>query len=369
MLKLIEYIKNNINWKKDLSEDPFNLIIVEDNEFILFYYNQLYSDFNNEIVRECRGLILDKNLNPVCVPFFKFGNYGETYNKELDWNSTRIQEKVDGSIIKLWNYNDQWRVSTSKTIDANNARLSLEENKYPYNSIYELYMKAVEIYNLDFNILNKNYTHLFELCSPYNQVVVPHKEIKLFHIGTRDNITLEELDIDIGIPKPKKFNFNSIDDIIKSTNNLTYNDEGYVLVDKYFNRVKIKSKLYTSLHYLLSNPNTPKLESLINIIRTGEIDEVIIYFPELERLLNEIKDNIQNFITEMDNNINIAKSMIFSNRKEFSDFANEVLYPKIMYMWYDKKIESANEFINTLQANKLAGLLKKIYYKEDKIVC
>ena len=83
-LKVIDFIKKNENWREILAGEPYFLKIVEDEGYILLKYNQLSSDFNNEIVRECRGLILDVDYNPVCVPFFKFGNYGESYCPEID---------------------------------------------------------------------------------------------------------------------------------------------------------------------------------------------------------------------------------------------------------------------------------------------
>lgn len=42
---------------------------------ILFYPKQsIDSDFNNPIVKECRGLIIrESDYHPVCIPFYKFG--------------------------------------------------------------------------------------------------------------------------------------------------------------------------------------------------------------------------------------------------------------------------------------------------------
>ena len=73
-LKLIEFIKENEDWREKLSGEPYFIKITAEGKYTIFKYNQLNSDFNNEIVRECRGLILDDEFNPVCVPFFKFGN-------------------------------------------------------------------------------------------------------------------------------------------------------------------------------------------------------------------------------------------------------------------------------------------------------
>lgn len=117
-LKLVEFIENNKDWKELLSANPFCISIQEQDGFILFKYSQVDSDFSNEVVRECRGLILNAKFKPVCVPFFKFGNYGESYCPDIDWTSARVQEKVDGSLIKVWFYDGKWRVSTNGTIDA-----------------------------------------------------------------------------------------------------------------------------------------------------------------------------------------------------------------------------------------------------------
>jgi hypothetical protein len=89
ILNVIEYIKNNPDWREILPQTPYCITIKDDGGFILLKYSQIDSDFNNEIVRECRGLIIDKNLNPVCVPFYKFANYGESYADNINWSTAK----------------------------------------------------------------------------------------------------------------------------------------------------------------------------------------------------------------------------------------------------------------------------------------
>jgi hypothetical protein len=112
MLKTVAFINTHPNWRDLLTNSPFNLIIKEDENYLLFEYNQQNADFTIDLVRECRGLILTKNdFTPVCVPFFKFGNYGEAYVDSIDWKTAVAQDKLDGSIIKLW-FHQGWHVST-----------------------------------------------------------------------------------------------------------------------------------------------------------------------------------------------------------------------------------------------------------------
>lgn len=96
-MKLLDFIANNSNWRDLLQEKPYYLTISEDEDYILLKYSQIDSDFNSELVRECRGVILYKpTLEVVCRPFDKFGNYGEGYCPAIDWNSIRVQSKIDG---------------------------------------------------------------------------------------------------------------------------------------------------------------------------------------------------------------------------------------------------------------------------------
>ena len=123
--KLGEFCATHPNWEELLVAEPYCLKIKRDYGFIIFNYNQLSSDFNNEIVREARGIIFAEGEweYPVCHAFDKFGNWGESYVPELDWSTVKVSEKIDGSIMKLWNHNGRWRVSTNGNISARDASI------------------------------------------------------------------------------------------------------------------------------------------------------------------------------------------------------------------------------------------------------
>ena len=66
---------------------------------VMFKYDQLNSDFHNDIVKECRGLILDADtFEVVSYPFNKFFNYGEQYADDVDWHTAYVTEKLDGCV-------------------------------------------------------------------------------------------------------------------------------------------------------------------------------------------------------------------------------------------------------------------------------
>ena len=92
--------KHPEQWESILRKD-YNLKIKKDNTYAIFNYS-FDCDFSNPIVQEARGIILDiEALEVVCWPFRKFGNPNASYADPIPWARARVQEKVDGSIIKL----------------------------------------------------------------------------------------------------------------------------------------------------------------------------------------------------------------------------------------------------------------------------
>ena len=74
MLEVIKFIKqHNEDWRELLSSDPYYINIKEDDNYVLLKYSQIDSDFNEQICRECRGLILSKNedYKPVRLEIFR----------------------------------------------------------------------------------------------------------------------------------------------------------------------------------------------------------------------------------------------------------------------------------------------------------
>ena len=100
-LKLIEFIKEHKdNWRELLKESPYCLTINEDDNYAIFKYSQVESDFNEQICRECRGLIIDKNtLEPTALSFIKFFNVQETFADTINWNKAKVQEKDRKSVV------------------------------------------------------------------------------------------------------------------------------------------------------------------------------------------------------------------------------------------------------------------------------
>ena len=276
--KLCCFISEHEDWR-DILKDEYKIVIKEEYPLAIFNYG-IDCDFADPIVQEARGIIIDlETLNVVCWPFRKFGNYNESYADKIDWNTARVQDKIDGSIIKLWwdNTARKWQFSTNGTINAETALA----NQMTQETFLDVIKKA-DNYNeivLRLADLSKDHTFIFELVSPETQVVVKYPVSHLYHIGTRNNISGMEINSDIGIEKPKEYFLKSLDDCLSAAYDLNKSDdglihdvkkEGFVVVDDNWNRIKIKSPDYLMLHRMSSNSNFSK-ERIVGMIRDGVV--------------------------------------------------------------------------------------------------
>lgn len=357
MIKIINFIREHDNWEELLSSSPYSLSIKRKDTRILFKYSQINSDFSLEIVREARGLILeDKTWNVVCYPFKKFFNYGEAYADEIDWKSAKVTSKEDGSLIKIYFYNGEWKVGTNSTIDAEDAEL----NSPYYKNFRELFDVAADNCKFDFDRLDPNYTYLMELCSCHNIIVVPYNEPKLFHIGTRNNITCEEEEVDIGIEKPKQYMLSSLDDCIAMAATFDFTREGFVVVDKNYHRIKVKSEDYVRVHRLANNGSIT-LERAIDLIRMNELEEFLVYCPQYTDFINDVRHRFNKFHSDICFNVNMAliEKMDCETRKDFAIVAKTFKYPMVWFKVYDTKSFDIDAWINSLTTAKLASYLEK----------
>ena len=358
MLNIVKFIiEHPHDWEALLTSPPYSLSIKRKDTRILFKYSQIESDFSLDIVKEARGLILeDKTWKVICYPFNKFFNFGEEYADNIDWESAVVETKEDGSLIKIYFYNDEWKIATNGTIDAEDAELQ----SGPYKNFRQLFDAAAEKCHFDFSKLNRYFTYCCEICSEFNIIICPQSEIRLIHIGTRNNRTFQEVEADIGIPHPQRYALSSLEDCIAMAKTFDFTKEGFVVKDKNYNRIKVKSEDYVRVHRLANNGSMTE-ERAIELIRENELDEFFTYFPHYKEYIGRIKAKIAALSYTIDKDISRTR-VIKENSSSRKDFAAWVaglssLEKAIAFLVYDEKIESGDQYIASLTTKKLAKLI------------
>ena len=351
MLKTIEVMKNNPNnWRDILTQSPYNISLSEDEDYVLLKYNQIDSDFNQEICRECRGLIINKhNFTPVALSFKKFFNIEEQCADSIDWDSVSVQEKVDGSKILVWydGTHNSWRISTSGKLNAREAEVNspLLSKPITFEKLFELAVWTSG-YTLTefFGCLNYNKCYTFELVSPYNRIVVPYNTARIYLIGMRDVNTFEEEKPSIpgaNIWQPIHYQLSNLDECRAALENMDWDEEGFVAVDKYWHRVKIKNKKWLQAHYLANNGVQSK-SHILEIIENNEQNEFLAYFPEYQKRFAELTCLLDYFVREgVDAIEDVNKHGPYETRKDLALYTMKKYknLSNLIFTYYDEKPE------------------------------
>lgn len=299
MLKIQEFILAHDNWRELLADAPYNLKISEDDGYVLFKYNQIASDFNEEICKEARGLILDaqNNFRVVRYAFKKFFNVDEGFAAKLDWDTAVATEKIDGSIMSVWFARGKWHLSTNGTIDAFKAELN---GVGPYKTFGELFESVLPLSRFsEFSNILAHQCYTFELVSPYNKVVIDYPETKVYLLSIRNMNTLVEHPLDEVAEFAKRFNFtmpqfyymNDEAGFRRLVEQMPEGHEGIVVRDENGERVKIKTLLYFEMHRAKNN-GVITLERIVDLIRANDHYEFLSYFPEYQSVFDDVKRQI-----------------------------------------------------------------------------
>lgn len=390
-LNIQKFIAEHDDWEILLQEKPYCLTISREVwngiKLIMFKYNQIDSDFNQEICRECRGLILNEDtLEPISFPFMKFGNVSEgSWVEKIDWDDDPyVLEKCDGSLIKVVKLNGKLLISTNGTILAESAPIA-EQIGCESKNFKELFYWALNKQFSNFsnewfeNLFEEGYTYMFELCTIYNRVVVVHNEPKTYFIGVRNNKTFEETYVmDHQLSKifvtPKTYRFRTFEECVETAKALPWDSEGYVITDRSFRRNKAKSLGYLSCHHMKNN-GVLSYERGIDIVRRNEVGEVVAYFPEFNEHLEKIKKDYwamveatKNDVVRLDawineNGYNAQHWLIETGGQNRKDAAKQIFTigfkntTGFAFAYLDNKVTSVNAWFDELPTKTIAKML------------
>lgn len=372
-LLLSKFCQEHENWEKLLSERPYKIKINKDGQYAIFSYTMGETDFSYPLCLECRGTILDMedNFNPVCVPFYKFFNSDEPFAAEIDWDSAYALDKIDGSLIKIWSHNGKFHISTNGTIDAYKAKCENPFNKeISFGSLVKetlyKYFEDLEYYNLDYveNTLLDGNTHMFELTSPYNQIVVDYgQKPRLTYLGSRNLKTGKEYYANIlffTFPSPKVYTIYTLEEAKEICSKMTdLTKEGFVIVDQYYNRVKVKSPAYVYAHHCLSTIGS--MNGIIDIIKSGEIEEICAYCKKYEDLIRLTDKRLHNIAETMQDLYSINTRGISCRKDLAENLKDNKEYAFIIFKMYNNRELDVYKFILSQPNKRIISLLEYFF--------
>jgi hypothetical protein len=282
-----------------LESDPYNLKVKEDNNYpsIFLIHTKENSNINLKIVNECNGIILDKDtLKIICYTFDKCSDINVVPDN-FDKKNLYLEYALEGTLIRLY-YHNEWILSTKKCLDASKARWLSDK------SFKELFYESFDESRLE--TLNKTYCYSFLITHPENNIVVKYDTKNIYHLSTRDMITLKEIDFYImnvvklerrKIDEDKLF---QIYNEIMADTKLLY--EGFIFIDNNYNRWKLRTNLFIKVRNLWGNSNDTFFRYLELRKNQLLLSEYLMYFNYDKLLFIDYESNIRlfaNFIQEI----------------------------------------------------------------------
>lgn len=331
-------------------------------------YDQLEAKDDDILAQECRGLVL-KRINGPCSddvvfgnsivfarPMNRFFNFGQSTASKIDVDSISFFEKLDGTNSILYFDQDlkKWSMATRSVPDAD---LFVDGTSYTFRDLFDkaLEYETVKSSSLFYYKLDTNLTYIFELCTPYNQIVVPYRNFQLFLLAVRNTVTGEEYNIEdfkhLTIPLAPKYNLNSLNEMISFVNSRNPSEhEGIVICDKFFNRNKVKNPAYMALNKIRDSVAKSPRAMLEVILLEKEDDIIPMLPPALQSDLLSLKEKYISYISYTEK---LYKELYHNDRKTFALRIKEKCPYNMSYFMsrYMNKVSSLRKWINSHKIN------------------
>lgn len=292
----------------------YNVTVCWDNDLFTLNANRQQTDFKKfPELAHCFGITLTIPESPSEFPIivaYSFPIISETVPESLD--NFRVEPMIDGTIIKVFNYNSDWCVSTVKRPDAANA--------YWNNRNFRvLFDEAAANINLNITELDPEFCYTFVLTHPDNSSIVNYTTasvtlISVYNIHANKVVDLSHLSdnelLSSIIPEDltNKFN-NSLKACVDSLPQVPQNKIsspitpdstiGYILINKETNeRHLLESPLFKYASKLKGNiPNTTY--HVLYLIKKSSFDQnsnlknnYLTLFPKNTQLWEQLYETV-----------------------------------------------------------------------------
>lgn len=257
----------------------------EDDTLSIYNYTELsqYKRFWNSVTLNCRGLILDNDMNIVARPWKKFFNFGERPLEFSTADPTEVTDKMDGSLGILYRHpvTGDYRIATRGSFLSEQAG------------------HATDIWNDNYShrvTVLDGYTFLFEIIYPENRIVIDYGFDDLVLLGAVENSrgfyygpTEARGMLNWPGRVTEVFQYKSLNECIGVHRK---NVEGFVIRSG-TSIVKMKQEDYISLHKLVTGLNE---RAVWERLRGGETrDSICSSLPdEFHAFVDDVANDLEN---------------------------------------------------------------------------
>lgn len=322
MHELQSVVGSDVNWKQ------FGHVrAVYHGDLVLFNYTR-EAEFENRwnwFERNSRGLILNWQTGEVVAwPLPKFWNWLQGGHVSKG-HIVNITEKIDGSCGIVYRQ-DGFMVATRGSFASEQAMWATE------------WLNR----NVDLSDCPEEYTLICEIVYPENRIVVDYDHSGLYLLAIRNRFTGKFLNYYPDFYEfwynhkqfyfPKRYNFNSVTDIIAATDTLDANQEGWVVEFSDGQRFKFKGDRYLELHKIVTNTT---YNAIVKHMQNGTIGRVLQDIPDeftiqVREWIDEIEIKVGHFQEMVETCFEVAPK---GTRKEFALWVKDNCLSLLPYMF------------------------------------
>lgn len=329
----------------------------EVNDLILFDY--VYADnklFNEKCGKEARGIVFHKNGELVSRPFHKFFNYGEALAPK-EFSPWLIGDKIDGSLLQL----------TVNPVDGSIFVASRSSHNPEKSYVISAYNRLPKDVKKSLELAARrypDYTHLYEIVDPHNQIVIFYDTLSVRYLTSRHKKTGTYALLDNVNINPVKWDLiedTGLDELVERAKTVE-GIEGWVVYDSTNAEfIKIKTLWYFERHKItsLSIP-----EHYLTAWTEDKLDDYISYAELLEGskgdVIKKVKAALDLELSRFINDPIVGRALDLSStaetRKDVALRLNELLkdyeeYKKIIPSAIFRNLENRDE-------DKIAEMVK-----------
>lgn len=250
--ELQEYIKANPKLVKAKESQRYPGL------FVIKYTRKVFFDaLWNDILEECRGLVVDANYDPVVKPFTKIYNRFERGTNIHRDEPVLAVRKVNGFMAAVTKTRDHG-VITSTTGSLDSEFVDMAQSVLRDTLVAPFAQEGI--------------TYLFEICHDNDPHIIPEETgayligarniyaKRTYHSGVDSEIFLDTIATQMQVKRPEWRIYDKFSDLTSQMDSCTH--EGYVVYSK-DTALKIKSSYYL-LKKLLARMNGDKLIRMLN---------------------------------------------------------------------------------------------------------
>jgi len=293
------YNDHNVSTFEDVRDllATHNIKVKDEGDLYLVYYKREAGNTLNPLQLASNGVIFQKETNKlVCNSYYKFLKENGDLNVSFKSNFGNLvfENCFEGTLIRMFHHNGQWRISTKKCIDANESKWQSDK------SFYELFQEAMGNSIYTGYEYKTDCVYFFLLQHPENSVVFEqdNPSVRLLDVFRIVDNVVQIVPVNDG--RTNRVEMRSYDELVGYMNGQTMETmkyQGLVVYNR--DNPFVKQRMYFNLYneaYNLYGNTSSRFVRFLELRKSAEdVKKYVTFFPRHKAMFLDYEKNFIDF--------------------------------------------------------------------------